>query len=408
MNILKFIVSFYFGLAMYCATADELNKQNTKCEYVNFVVAEHLLKNHCLSHLGCNVSEAKRKWNQLAKTETPRGCFKKIHLFDVFAAGYKIPATDISNIEKRRKWERKFNDSFFTPLVNILADVSFIENAVTEEYDGHKTDTCTPSIYTGQNNESKAICTTERYVTDPAFQKAMDTKFRLEGGCAPVKDGNCFTCYGVGAKWNNEVAQLKNDNSDMFFNMSDAEKIAYDKYYYPKAKPAQQIKRLPPAISGDVFMAKWGSGNASQSIGLLQEILGVKADGMIGNQTIVAAQEYRGDLRKLFLQKRWLTMKNNKSFADGWRKAFNVYLKNGCYSTASAGDVILKRQNNDPRCTQTRNEDIAKLANYIQTGHSVCLDQRLNESNYDAQKEKIPVFKEKLRLDIQSLEKTSF
>lgn len=404
MKILSFIVSFYLGITACYAYADDIFVQNNKdCIYVNFVVAEHFLKKHCRLKSGCDITKAQQRWDELTRMPDKKGCLTQVNLFDVFAMGYSVPYNDLRNSEKKQIWLQKFDTSFFKPLVAILEDVAFIENAVVEKYDGYRSDPCTASVYTGQNNESDVLCATESYVTDSAFKKAMDTKFRLEGGCAPVKDGNCFTCYGVGAKWNNEVAELKYNSSDMFFNRADAEKIAYDKYYYPRYKDNQQIKRLPAAISGDVFMAKWGAGNAKQSIGYLQEILGVTADGKIGDATIKAAQEYRGDLRKLFLEKRWLEMKDSK-FADGWRKAFEVYLKNGCYSIAAKGDVVLNAKKQDARCSQSREKDIDKIKNYIKTGHSICLDKRLRDSAYEQQKAKIPEFREKLYDDIKILD----
>ncbi len=101
MRILKFIASFYFCIVMCCASADDFVTQNSNCIYINFVVAEHLLKNYCRAQAGCNVGDAERRWTQLARMTDVKGCFTKKYLFDIFAAGYNIPAADIYDTEKK-------------------------------------------------------------------------------------------------------------------------------------------------------------------------------------------------------------------------------------------------------------------------------------------------------------------
>lgn len=191
-------------------------------------------------------------------------------------------------------------------------------------YDGTKIGgTCTkPSTSGGKfTNE---ILTTGRYKKYPAFEKAMITKFRTEGGCVdhPADSGG-YTCYGVSSKY---FPQVKNKN----FSRTDAEDIAYNSFFHK-----YHIDQLPDAISGDVFMALWGTGSKPASIGLLQKILDVPQTNIVDDATINAAKNYHGNLRKQFLDARESAFRaGQREFRDGWLNALDLYRANGCHTIA--------------------------------------------------------------------------
>ena len=83
-------------------------------------------------------------------------------------------------------------------------------------------------------------------------------------------------------------------------------------------------------------MALWGTGSKKNSIGLLQEILGLKNTGVIDDATISAAKNYTGsDLRTRFLDRREAQFRQgNKTFRRGWLNGLNLYRANGCHTIA--------------------------------------------------------------------------
>ena len=227
----------------------------------------------------------------------------------------------------QKHWKKYVLDAckydFILPLVDMTEEELFIDEALIEVYDGTAFDKkCTEPAYAEQNEGAiNMVCTTgEHRDSDPAFEKAMITKFRLEGGCKDVHDGNGLTCFGVASAYYPQVKEPT-------FTRADAEDIAYTDFY-----TKHNINKLPDAIRGDVFMALWGTGKTWKSIGLLQDILGVRKTNTVDTATIKAAQNYKGNLRKRFLKARWENMKDDGRFSDGWAKAFLTYLKNGCHS----------------------------------------------------------------------------
>ena len=190
-------------------------------------------------------------------------------------------------------------------------------------YDGTKIgQACTPPSESA-GNFSGAILTTGRYAAYPAFEKAMITKFRTEGGCVdhPADSGG-YTCYGVSSKYFPQVRKPG-------FSRADAEDIAFNNYY-----KKYNLDRLPDAISGDVFMAMWGMGR-DKSIGLLQQILGVPKTNIVDDATVDAAINYKGNLRSEFLDAREKLFKSGqREFQQGWLNALDVYRANGCHTVA--------------------------------------------------------------------------
>ncbi len=192
-------------------------------------------------------------------------------------------------------------------------------------YDGTKIGgKCTKPSASGGTFKSD-ILTTGRYASiSPAFEKAMITKFRTEGGCASHPEDRCgYTCFGVCAKY---FPQVRNPG----FSRAHAEDIAYNSFW-----KKHNIDKLPDAISGDVFMALWGTGSRPASIGLLQKILGVQQTNVIDAQTINAAKNYKGDLRTEFLNARGERFSRGQAaFRRGWLNGLQLYRANGCHTIA--------------------------------------------------------------------------
>lgn len=201
-----------------------------------------------------------------------------------------------------------------------------IGTVIEPAYDGTRIGMpCTkPSARAGEfTNE---ILTTGRYASvSPAFEKAMITKFRTEGECVdhPADSGG-YTCYGVSSKYFPEAKEPG-------FTRADAEDIAWNHFFRK-----YHMDKLPDAISGDVFMALWGTGSKDKSVGLLQHILGVSETGFVNDETITAAKNYRGDLRTKFLdaRKKNFLKSRNSTFLQGWLNALDVYRANGCHTVA--------------------------------------------------------------------------
>ncbi len=193
-------------------------------------------------------------------------------------------------------------------------------------YDGSRIGmACTKPSSSGGTFKSD-ILTTGRYASvSPAFEKAMITKFRTEGGCgAHPEDPGGYTCFGVSSRF---FPAAKRPG----FSRANAEDIAYNSFW-----KKHNIDKLPDAISGDVFMALWGTGSKKNSIGLLQDLLGVKKTGIVDNATITAAKNYTGsDLRTRFLDRREAQFRQGKkTFRRGWLNGLNLYRANGCHTIA--------------------------------------------------------------------------
>ena len=220
--------------------------------------------------------------------------------------------------------------AYYTPNINADGSISGTLNKIghfTEpRYDGSRIgQPCTkPSTKGGVfTNE---ILTSGRYASiSPAFEKAMITKFRTEGGCGfhPADRGG-YTCYGVSS---NFFSQVKNPG----FSRKDAEDIAWNVFF-----KGHNLDKLPDAISGDVFMALWGTGSKKYSIGLLQKLLGVPQTNVVDNATVEAAINYPGaDLRTRFLDIRGRAFsRGQKEFRRGWLNGLDLYRANGCHTVA--------------------------------------------------------------------------
>lgn len=289
-----------------------LNSEENRIVFDSFVV-EDTIKTSFNDPMWYDRKKAVATYDKFAKENN--GAVSLSELFYVCLNAYRISETIT--------WD-DCKDIFILPLLKNADELSFIDDEVEEVYNGNIHGfPCTPSETFDPKDIPNMVCTTGKHAdSDPAFEKAMITKFRTEGGCAYVNDGNGLTCYGVGGRYHPQVYR-----KDPPFTRAEAEEIAYKDYY-----TKYNIHWLPDAIRGDVFMAMWGSGNRENSIGILQDVLGVKHTNRVDDETLKAARSYQGNLRKAFLKARWKKMQDNGDFSNGWAKAFIAYMKNGCHT----------------------------------------------------------------------------
>lgn len=346
-NISKFFVSFIVGTVLCFPSANAKVNQ----EYVNkvdslldgyddyrrffsYVIVEDTLEEWKRGNPDVNIDVAVQEINRLYS-----GLFSVDDLFFICLIAYEKKSISVETIDEM--WPICVKE-FISPLLEKAIQTNVLDGMVLDRYDGSRFDKeCTPSVHV--DGISDIICASGNYAFDPAFEKAMITKFRSEGGCKNVGDGNGITCFGVGAK---DWPVVNNCN----FSRRHAEEIGY-KYYYKK----HNVNLLPDAIRGDVFMGIWGTGNPVTVIGWLQDVLGVPKTGKIDETTINASKSYKGNLRKEFLRKRLTNMRGLKDFeryGNGWTKGIYFYLKNGCHSISENGQEIKTK-----KCPQVTRKD---------------------------------------------------
>ena len=198
----------------------------------------------------------------------------------------------------------------------------------------------TPDVYNGkiwggqctpEKNSSvfvnQSLTTGQFAVSDPAFEKAMNTVFRAEGGYVndPFDSGG-ETKYGV-SKNNNPDIDVAN------ITRADAEMIAYDRYYKKYG-----IDKLPDGIRGEVFQVGWACG-PRVAIKQLQSVLNVPKTGTVDTTTINAAQNYSANLRSQYLtvHRNYLInitkqKPSQQRFLRGWMNRVELIRENGCHS----------------------------------------------------------------------------
>lgn len=147
-------------------------------------------------------------------------------------------------------------------------------------------------------------------MTGVIWDRAFDLLMDLEGGYV----NNCHdkggeTKYGISKK-----AYPTIDISNLTIEKA---KEIYKRDYWDRCK----CDYLPDALSVAVFDFAVNSGT-KQAIKKLQEALGVKVDGIIGNQTLGAAN--RLPTRKVLEDYLWrrllflIKLKDFKYFGEGW------------------------------------------------------------------------------------------
>lgn len=188
---------------------------------------------------------------------------------------------------------------------------------------------CTPPQRS--NHFTNKILTSGRYAKiDPAFEKAMITVFRTEGGCVnDPNDSGGYTCYGVSQRNNPEI-NVRN------ITRADAEDIAYKKYY-----TQYNIHHLPDNSRGNVFILGWGSGTVT-AIQKFCQFLGIKKKKKITSEVIAAAENYNGDIHNDFLDyqqdfyKRIAKKGKNKRYLKGWMNRIRLMRENGCHTQTTS------------------------------------------------------------------------
>ena len=156
-------------------------------------------------------------------------------------------------------------------------------------------------------------------MTGVVWNSAFDLLMKVEGGYVDnPNDKGGKTKYGISQKSYPfiDIASLTIDKA----------KEIYKKDYWDRCK----CDFLPDALSVAVFDFAVNSG-VKTSIKVLQQALGVKADGIIGNQTIGAAN--RLPLRKVLDDFMWrrllylIKLKDFKYFGGGWTSRVDTIRK---------------------------------------------------------------------------------
>ena len=174
-------------------------------------------------------------------------------------------------------------------------------------------------------NFTNKILTTGKYERiSPAFEKAMITVFRKEGGCGTIKNDPCgYTCYGIGSspKCSGVVVKTRAEAEDFYYTRF------WKKYNYGK---------LPDVISGDIFLASMASGPVT-AIRQFSTFLGLPKSNSITPEMISAVQNYNGDIHNRWLDKRDEFLQKvareryNGSVSRGYTNAIILKRKNGCH-----------------------------------------------------------------------------
>ena len=156
-------------------------------------------------------------------------------------------------------------------------------------------------------------------MTNAVFDKSFEVLMRVEGGY--VDDPN-----DKGGKTKYGISQKSYPNIDIaILTKEEAKQIYYDDYWN-----RCKCRFLPDCLSLAVFDFAVNSGNKT-AIKKLQSCLGVKVDGVIGNQTIGACN--RLPLKKLlddYFNERvdyLISLKDFKHFGKGWINRVNIVRK---------------------------------------------------------------------------------
>lgn len=184
---------------------------------------------------------------------------------------------------------------------------------------------CTPPQRS--SHFSNQILTSGRYAQrDPAFEKALITMFRKEGGCSNHPDDTGgYTCYGISSAANPDIDVAN-------ITRADAEDISYNRYY-----SNYNLNQLPDVVRGDVFNFGFAAGPVT-AIRAFSRTVGLSKRGRIDSEMISAAENYTADLHNDYmdaLQNHFIAASekgNNKVFLKGWMNSVKLLRENGCHS----------------------------------------------------------------------------
>jgi lysozyme family protein len=147
------------------------------------------------------------------------------------------------------------------------------------------------------------------------FDKAFEHVIGIEGGYTnDPKDPGGETKYGI-SKRAYPLEDIKNMNIERA-------KLFYRMDYWNKIKGDE----LPYPLNMFVFDAAVNQG-VDPAIDMLQKTLGVARDGILGSETIKAAQESRGQAMTMYLADRALRYTGTRNFDQygrGWLRRLFV------------------------------------------------------------------------------------
>ncbi len=212
--------------------------------------------------------------------------------------------------------------------------------ASTTQRDDQFGKTCTPPQHS--NFFPNKIFTTGRYEqSDPAFEKALITLFRVEGDYNP-NDVGSPSKYGIRQESNPDI-----DIANL--TRADVEEIAHERYYANYA-----INTLPDNSRGNVFLQTYNGGPGA--IKRFRRFLKLTEKPIkIDNNVVTAVLNYPDDIHQKYLDyelefyKRLARepIRNNngdvqydqngqiKTYAiylDGWEKRVQLLRENGCHT----------------------------------------------------------------------------
>ena len=134
----------------------------------------------------------------------------------------------------------------------------------------------------------------DKITEDELFAKNLNILFELEGGYNNRKsDRGGETNFGVTKKW----------YPDKYKEIKSITKQEAKDYYKKEYWNTRGINKLPNNISYSVFDSATNQGQGT-AVMMLQEVVGEKQDGIIGNKTLSAIENYKGDLFNNYLNRR--------------------------------------------------------------------------------------------------------
>lgn len=176
------------------------------------------------------------------------------------------------------------------------------------------------------------IYTSGKHASDAAFNKAMNTVFLAEGGCARERKRiNSITCYGLTQRYNPEI-------NVRTITRPQAEDYTYKKYYRDL-----NTHTLPDVIRGEVFHVNFWTG--SYGTRLLRRLLNVnpkRESPKVESELVTAADNYRGDLFRDYMNlveqhimavARRIYERDGVDYRTNYKHRIKLMRENGCHVT---------------------------------------------------------------------------